>query len=275
MTIKTLSLTFEAYSTNYNFQMAFNTDYGTQNYLFTQLSTGVFVDPPMVQVLTQYLQSGDTFIDVGSHIGYYSLLARQIVGSAGRVIAFEPNPQAFSMFVLNSFLNDYGNLHGFNCALSNEIGTATFHIHQTNEGLSSLHTPVNSATSPDEKSITVTTMTLDQLHKINCFRNVKIVKIDVEGFEWLVFQGGSMFFRDCAPPFIVFEINNRDFPGVVDDYIIRRHFREMGYFAYLIRSWPATADTDKLFGNSVLLPLAGELKLKMDYGNILLSKHEL
>ncbi len=80
MPIKTLDLNYAAYEQNFNYRMGFDTAYHTQNFIYSNLVNGVFVDPPMVQVLTQFLQPGDTFMDIGSHIGYYSLLARQVIG---------------------------------------------------------------------------------------------------------------------------------------------------------------------------------------------------
>ncbi|MBC6422595.1 MAG: FkbM family methyltransferase [Hormoscilla sp. SP5CHS1] len=40
--------------------------------------------------MRRYLQKGDVFVDIGAHIGYYSVIAARIVGSAGKVFAFEP-----------------------------------------------------------------------------------------------------------------------------------------------------------------------------------------
>lgn len=276
MPIKTLDLNYAAYEQNFNYRMGFDTAYHTQNFIYSNLVNGVFVDPPMVQVLTQFLQPGDTFMDIGSHIGYYSLLARQVIGTSGRVFAFEPNPATFSVLVLNSLLNNLGNLHAFNCALADQPGIATLHINQTDEGLSSLHKPADSGTSPaEQKSVMVTAMTLDQLYDLYSFTRVQVVKIDVEGYEWQVIQGGARFFKECAPPFIVFEVNNMDDSRVSDDFVIRNHFHAMGYHAYLIRPWPANADSEEQFRDKAVLPLASDVKLNIGYGNILLSKHVL
>ena len=53
-------------------------------------------NPMETRVLRRVLRIGDIFLDVGAHIGWYSLSARQIVGPAGKVIAFEPNPSCVS-----------------------------------------------------------------------------------------------------------------------------------------------------------------------------------
>src|SRR5947209_15344673 len=55
------------------------------------LKTGVW-ERASWQAIQDRLPGGGTFVDVGAHIGYYSLKAARAVGPAGHVIAVEPNP---------------------------------------------------------------------------------------------------------------------------------------------------------------------------------------
>ena len=59
-----------------------------QRYLYV---FGVW-EPTITSLVRQHLQPGDVFVDVGANIGYYSLLAAQLVGPTGKVISFEPSP---------------------------------------------------------------------------------------------------------------------------------------------------------------------------------------
>ena len=56
-----------------------------------------FFEEDMTHALLGYLKPGMTFFDVGSHIGFFSLLASAIVGPRGRVVAFEPTPSSFEI----------------------------------------------------------------------------------------------------------------------------------------------------------------------------------
>jgi tRNA G37 N-methylase Trm5 len=56
------------------------------------LQTGSW-EPDSWRVVAKHLHPGGTFVDVGAHIGYYSLEAAPLVGPGGRVIAVEPNPE--------------------------------------------------------------------------------------------------------------------------------------------------------------------------------------
>jgi len=70
------------------------------------------------------LNKGDCFIDIGAHIGYYSLLASQIVGETGTVYAFEPTKTTFDMLKLNA--QNSKNLVCYNNAVYSEKTTLTF-----------------------------------------------------------------------------------------------------------------------------------------------------
>jgi hypothetical protein len=70
------------------------------------------------------LRSGETFIDVGSNIGLYSLLASIAVGENGRVVAVEADPSTFTRFVQNLRLNKITNVQAYCYAVSAKRGSA-------------------------------------------------------------------------------------------------------------------------------------------------------
>lgn len=63
--------------------------------------TGCY-EPELVALLRQVLDPGATFVDVGAHIGYFSIVAAALVGESGAVQSFEPDPDCFSRLVVNS-----------------------------------------------------------------------------------------------------------------------------------------------------------------------------
>ncbi len=66
-----------------------------------ELFLGGYTEPGLTKMLLRYLVPGATFFDIGAHFGYYSLLASDLVGSQGRVVAFEPTPATFSVLKQN------------------------------------------------------------------------------------------------------------------------------------------------------------------------------
>jgi FkbM family methyltransferase len=241
-----------------------------QLYLHNYLKAGKLYDLPLLTALTDPLQPGDTFIDIGANIGYFSVLALQMILPGGHVYAFEPNPSVFDVLKANADLNDSGHLQVFKMALGDEPGTANLFINMTDVGMSTLLGSGNGPVTP------VTVATLDDLHARLRFQNVRMVKIDVEGFEEKVIRGGSGFFSQRLAESVVFEVN----PHIAGasqkpDYQIRRFFAGLGYQAYLIRTeidpeWASKAFRDKLY---LRLPLDGSLD--MPFGNILVTARQL
>jgi FkbM family methyltransferase len=73
--------------------------------------------PHLTQVIQEYLSEGDTFIDVGAHIGYFTVLASQKVGSAGKVISFEPFSVNYEYLQKNVQINNLENVTVFHSGL--------------------------------------------------------------------------------------------------------------------------------------------------------------
>src|SRR5262245_39931628 len=58
-----------------------------------------FFEADLTAVILRLLRPGDTFVDVGAHVGYFSALAARLVGADGRVVAFEPTPATREILV--------------------------------------------------------------------------------------------------------------------------------------------------------------------------------
>jgi predicted methyltransferase len=49
-------------------------------------------EPAITRLFQETLQPGMVVIDIGAHVGYYTLLAAKLVGPTGKIYAFEPEP---------------------------------------------------------------------------------------------------------------------------------------------------------------------------------------
>lgn len=62
-------------------------------------------EPEVAETLERYLNPGDTFLDVGGHVGYTAMVAAVAVGERGRVVTFEANPDNARVIRLNLAAN--------------------------------------------------------------------------------------------------------------------------------------------------------------------------
>jgi FkbM family methyltransferase len=153
------------------------------------------------------LSPGMTVTDVGAHHGLYTLLAANRVGIDGRVLAVEPNPATAVRLQDNIALNKFQNVLVVPSALSNrDVESLLFVPADPN-------LRAQASLRPDWQrdgtttAITIAAQRLDTvLDRLGCGR-LDVVKLDVEGCEVQVLEGGEMTIKRCHPP-IIFEAND-------------------------------------------------------------------
>jgi predicted methyltransferase len=77
-------------------------------------------------------------VDIGAHVGYFTLIAAKQVGPAGKVLAFEPDADNHAALLKNIAMNDYQNITVAQKAVSEQEGSAQLHLTQTGSGRHSM-----------------------------------------------------------------------------------------------------------------------------------------
>jgi FkbM family methyltransferase len=154
--------------------------------------------PPEAHVLewmSQSLQRGGTFFDVGAHHGWLAIPAAHLVGATGRVIAFEPTPTNADILSYHKRVNRLQQIDIVRKAVS-DCGSDSVPFVLVNGGLSFrnsllIESDETPHVTPVEKTVTsVPSTTLDQFcADSGCYPDV--LKIDVEGAELLVLLGAE------------------------------------------------------------------------------------
>jgi len=130
----------------------------------------------------QQLRWGETVIDVGANIGCFSLLAAQLVGPAGRVIAVEPNRTSFAQLRHNIALNFVDNVEPLCLALGSARGKAILH-RGGNALFSSIYGEVDGKTvQGGEQEVEMST--LDAIMSQRRVDRCHYLKLDCEGAEY-------------------------------------------------------------------------------------------
>jgi FkbM family methyltransferase len=145
-------------------------------------------EPLETAAFLAYAQEGMCVFDVGANIGYYTLLAARAVGPSGRVYAFEPEPHNFELLTRNVAENGFTNVRPINAAVSNRAGVVRLHLDDANFGAHSFDP--GSVRNSSGRSVEAETVQLDDFaDEARAFAGV-LVKVDVQGAEGLVVEGG-------------------------------------------------------------------------------------
>jgi FkbM family methyltransferase len=151
----------------------------------------------MINFVRTLAGRGRTFVDVGSHIGFYSM---GLAPGFDRVVAFEPSRFQYGWLTRNKALNAYEHVHCEHVALGDTSGEATLNVLSYEGGLNSLSPEVAAAHTIIDR-YTVPVEVLDDRE----MTDVDLLKIDVEGFEIPVLRGARKTI-DASRPAILIEV---------------------------------------------------------------------
>ena len=146
------------------------------------------------------LKHGDIFVDVGTNVGYYTILASRLVGVDGKVFAVEPVPSTVKVLKLNVRLNGAENVTVIDKAGWNARTKLKLKISMGEFGLSSHF-------RNDGLEVEVDAIPLDEMLAHTNLSRIKLIKIDVEGAEFEVLQGLTETLK-CTK-FVILELSRK------------------------------------------------------------------
>lgn len=149
-------------------------------------------EPHVTEVMRSVLRPGMTVLDIGANIGYFTLLARSIIGAAGRVYAFEPDPRNCTMLQLSLAANGFENVEVFPFALAD---SARLFIYDT-QGSNGTITPFDGDVARWSSRTVIRSVALDD---VLTMERCDVLKIDVEGAEALALRGAARHIRAHHP----------------------------------------------------------------------------
>jgi FkbM family methyltransferase len=159
-----------------------------------------FVD----DVLCALVRPGDTFVDVGANVGYYTIKIGGLVGATGRVFSFEANPAVFDFLRENVAINGFdARATLFNAAAGAVAGRVILEFNPVHPGGGAVLTDAETPWSQNQ-SCEVPVVTLDASLPEDAA--VDLIKIDVEGFEPQVFAGMQALLARSPDAAIVTEV---------------------------------------------------------------------
>lgn len=214
------------FETKYQFRLKANLVNPEHQYLYFY---GTHDERYIVTKLLKIIKPGDICWDIGANIGFYTCLLASLVEHNGAVVAFEPASRTCGYLHENVSLNQFTNVTVVNKGLGNTQEQR--HLHYSEAGLAE-GTASLKYTDGRTASERVTLDTIDNL--IRELPTPDFIKIDVEGYQVEVLQGGEYCLKTHAP-LLMAELKdvgetNRTIFGEIEDYVA-----DLGYQLYEIK----------------------------------------
>jgi FkbM family methyltransferase len=178
-------------------------------------------EPNITAAFKRSLGPGDVCLDIGAHIGYYSLLAARVVGLQGHVYAFEPSPDCYRRLRANVDFNGLENVTAVELAVGEEEGRSVLYEPQgTNSGLSTLDPILAAKHLTPPREVTVDVGPVTSVVPAQDLARIRVIKIDVEWHELQVLRSLRPVF-DAAGDLAVFLewTPRRAAPGISEDLL--------------------------------------------------------
>lgn len=189
------------------------------------------------EFLNKVLRGGDWFVDVGTNIGTFSLLAAQKVGSFGRVFSFEPNPRPYSLLSKSLVLNwMHERVIQRPCAVGNDNKQVQLTFSKSILGggqISSMDLENSTSLKLIQKfddviTVDVLCVRLDDEFPVDL--PIKVLKVDVEGYEKFVLKGARRLLKAQCFDYIMLEmvkeVAGTQWYAILDEV---RHVISLGY----------------------------------------------
>lgn len=204
----------------------------TRNIHTYSIITSGVIEKPICRYMEQTLKPGNKVLDVGSNIGFLSLLSAHLVGPTGKVDAFEANPDVYNKLFENALINGFKNIITcHNNAVFNEAKTLNFTWNSHRDGSGRIVS--NNQANLAEKSCEVKSVVLDEMFGD---QHIDFIKVDTEGAEPFVLNGAKQVISNNPKIHVIFEWNKEHItlrdadPAATIDFVFSR-FKHVKRFA--------------------------------------------
>jgi FkbM family methyltransferase len=157
-------------------------------------------------------KQGDIVVDIGAHMGRYTIIASKRVGTNGKVVAIEAHPGNFEMLNRNIKLNQLANVIPLNYAVYSKETKIKLYLPEEESGYTIYNTIMSNRAGTEDKFVDVNAQTVDYLLELNQIKEELInwIKIDVEGAEFEVLKGATNVLSKSKDIALLIEIHGLD-----------------------------------------------------------------
>ncbi|MGQ9864798.1 MAG: FkbM family methyltransferase [Pseudanabaenaceae cyanobacterium] len=222
----------------------------TQGLMWQALTHNQLYEPAISLLFARYLRPGDRVVDVGAHVGYYTLLAAALVGETGQVLACELSVTNFHRLIYHLQINGFTQVQAVLGAIGDRLGEISFFVNADNDGGHALWDvgdhPFNRQSAQAPRQATAPMRTLDSL-LTGEGPPLRLLKIDTEGAEPLVLAGARETLARWRPPVVILEVNQFGLEKLgFSQMDVRRPLQELGYTGYVLGPRPHPLAPDEV-----------------------------
>lgn len=163
------------------------------------------LDRKITWICERIVSPGDVTIDIGANVGLVTVWLAKLVGPTGKVHAFEPNPMLLGDLQATLRRNKLHNVEVYPVALGMSKSQLKLRVPQDNVGKASL---VRHENDDGCEVFEVPVVRLSDIVAEQEIKSIKLIKIDVEGFEADVLNGAHEILSSIRPEAILFEMND-------------------------------------------------------------------
>lgn len=170
--------------------------------------------------IRNFINQGDTVIDVGGNLGFFVLILYELVGAKGKIISFEPSKRLYKKLIKTTRNNHLQNVSLINFGLGESKGNTSLYYNPKQTGLSSM-------VKSDEDKLLVEEIQITTLDKFseNIKERVSFIKIDTEGYEPQVLKGAIKLIKKDKPVLYI-ELGGKYWASSIEALKV---LKELGY----------------------------------------------
>ncbi len=161
-------------------------------------------------------KQGDIVVDIGAHMGRYTIIGSKRVGAQGKVVAIEAHPENFEMLNRNIKLNQLTNVIPLNYAVFSKETKIKLYLPDEESGYTMHHSIMSNYVftkykdKTEDKFVEVSANTLDYFLQLEGITDVNWIKIDVEGAEFEVLKGAHNVLSNSKNISLLIEVHGKD-----------------------------------------------------------------
>jgi FkbM family methyltransferase len=172
-------------------------------------------------------KEGDIVVDIGAHMGRYTIISSKRVGANGKVVAIEADPSNFEMLKSNIKLNQLTNVTPLNYAVYSKETKIKLYLPEVESGYTIYNTIMSNRARTEDKFVEVNANTLDHLLQLKGIRQEEVnwIKIDVEGAEFEVLKGASNVLSKSKDIALLIEVHGLDNHRPILEFVSSYNFK--------------------------------------------------